>query len=77
MDLKVIKKNNVTKIKNTPRIFIHKFNDSPVVLDKASVNPEMYKAHEKTFATKNNTPILPPNSGPNVLLIISKLFKNN
>lgn len=51
------------------------FTNPPVILPNASVKPEMYNAHEKTLATKNRTPMLPPNSGPNVRLIMSKKRK--
>lgn len=46
--------------------------DGPKLVTRPSANPTVYKALLTILAKKNNVPIEPPNSGPSVLLIITK-----
>ena len=43
----------------------------PKLSIRPSTKPAIYRAQQNMLATKNSTPILPPNSGPSARLIIS------
>lgn len=47
--------------------------EGPKLLTNPSANPTVYNALLTMFAKKNNVPIDPPNSGPNVRLIMTEL----
>jgi len=71
MSVFVIQPIKFAKLKKLTYLFKNNIPDSPKLSISPSTHPVRQRALLTIFAKKNNVPIDPPSSGPNVLLIIT------